>query len=75
MPRRVSIIIATETPRCSALRWHKGCCREPVPEHRDLEVGDVLERREAEWRNEERIKLSLGGMSPVQHRRPLGLAA
>lgn len=27
------------------------------------------------WCNEERIKLSLGGMSPVQYRRSLGLAA
>ena len=27
------------------------------------------------WYNEERIKLSLGGMSPMQHRKSLGLAA
>ncbi|WP_417003821.1 IS3 family transposase, partial [Adlercreutzia equolifaciens] len=27
------------------------------------------------WYNEERIKLSLGGMSPVQYRKSLGLAA
>ena len=27
------------------------------------------------WYNEERIKLSLGGMSPVQYRESLGLAA
>lgn len=27
------------------------------------------------WYNEERIKLSLGGMSPMQYRRSLGLAA
>ena len=27
------------------------------------------------WYNEKRIKLSLGGMSPVQYRRTLGLAA
>lgn len=27
------------------------------------------------WYNEERTKLSLGGMSPMQYRRSLGLAA
>ena len=28
-----------------------------------------------EWYNKDRIKLSLGGMSPAQYRRSLGLAA
>lgn len=27
------------------------------------------------WHNKEKIKLSLGGMSPIQYRKPLGLAA